>query len=181
MSQSKRLAIQGTNWQICNVTTPASSFHLLRRQIHRDYRKPLILMSPKNLLRHPKCVTVAFDRIDDIDSLTDAQGTRFKRLIMDKTAKVRGLTNIPVEDHVKRLVFCSGKVYYELDAEREALKAEDTIKICRVTVSPFRLVSGRLPKAEVVWCQEEPLNMGAYTHVDQRIHPLFKHLGKEAS
>ena len=104
---------------------------------------------------------------------------------MDKTAKVRGLTNIPVEDHVKRLVFCSGKVYYELDAEREALKAEDTIKICRIeqlAPFPWDLVERELkryPKAEVVWCQEEPLNMGAYTHVDQRIRTLFKHLGKE--
>lgn len=184
MSQTKRLAIQGTNWQICNVTTPANYFHLLRRQIHRDYRKPLIVMSPKNLLRHPKCLS-PLSEFDDVDSLTDAQGTRFKRLIMDKTAKVRGLTNIPVEDHVQRLVFCSGKVYYELDAEREALKAEDTIKICRIeqlAPFPWDLVERELkryPNAEVVWCQEEPLNMGAYTHVDQRIRTLFKHHGKE--
>ena len=141
-------------------------------------------MSPKNLLRHPKCLS-PLSEFDDVDSLTDAQGTRFKRLIMDKTAKVRGLTNIPVEHHVQRLVFCSGKVYYELDAEREALKAEDTIKICRIeqlAPFPWDLVERELkryPNAEVVWCQEEPLNMGAYPHVDQRIRTLFKHLGKE--
>jgi 2-oxoglutarate dehydrogenase E1 component len=173
-----RTQIQEHNWQICNVTTPANYFHMLRRQVHRDFRKPLIVVSPKNLLRHPKCISPLSD-FDDEEISHMEQGIRFKRLIMDKTAESRDL-NAPVEDHAARLVFCSGKIYYELDAEREAMGRESDVKIVRVEqLSPFPwdLVSRELrryPNAEVVWCQEEPMNMGAYSHMAPRFQTLFK-------
>ena len=90
MEMERRTQLQECNWQICNVTTPANYFHMLRRQVHREFRKPLVVMSPKNLLRHPKAVSdiSEFDNSDDNDSL---QGVRFKRLIMDKTSKSRSM------------------------------------------------------------------------------------------
>ena len=180
MSLETRSQIQEHNWQICNVTTPANYFHLLRRQVHREFRKPLIVVSPKNLLRHPKCVSPLSDFDDEEMSQTE-QGIRFKRLIMDKTATSRAKDDtLPIERDVRRVVFCTGKVYYELDAEREAMGAEADVKIVRVEqLSPFPwdLVERELrryPNAEPVWCQEEPMNMGAYSHVAPRFVTLFK-------
>ena len=178
MAFGTRTQIQEHNWQICNVTTPANYFHMLRRQVHRDFRKPLIVVSPKNLLRHPKCVSPLTDFDDEVSSETE-QGIRFKRLIMDKSATSRD-PNPPVESDVKRVVFCTGKIYYELDAEREAIGREHDVKIVRIEqLSPFPwdLVSRELrryPNAEPVWCQEEPMNMGAYAHVMPRFQTLFK-------
>lgn len=178
MDLDTRTQIQEHNWQICNVTTPANYFHMLRRQVHRDFRKPLIVVSPKNLLRHPKCVSPLSD-FDDEEASQIEQGIRFKRLIMDKTAKSRD-KDPPVETDAKRVVFCSGKIYYELDAEREAMGREHDVKIVRVEqLSPFPwdLVSRELrryPAAEVVWCQEEPMNMGAWSHIMPRFQTLFK-------
>jgi 2-oxoglutarate dehydrogenase E1 component len=117
MTLDTRTQIQEANWQICNVTTPANYFHLLRRQVHREFRKPLIVISPKNLLRHPKCVSPLSD-FDDEEASQTEQGIRFKRLIMDKTATSRNKVDPPLEPNAKRVVFCTGKVYYELDAAR---------------------------------------------------------------
>jgi 2-oxoglutarate dehydrogenase E1 component len=181
MAFETRHQIQEHNWQICNVTTPANYFHLLRRQVHRDFRKPLIVVSPKNLLRHPKCVSPLSD-FDDKEETQMEQGVRFKRLIMDKSATSRDKVNTPVENSAKRVVFCTGKVYYELDSEREALGREKDVKIVRIEQLcpfPWDLVGRELrryPKAEVVWCQEEPMNMGAYSHVAPRFQTLFKDL-----
>ena len=182
MEMERRTQLQECNWQICNVTTPANYFHMLRRQVHREFRKPLVVMSPKNLLRHPKAVhdISEFDNSDDNDSL---QGVRFKRLIMDKTSKSRSMDS-PAENEVERVIFCSGKVYYDLDDERDAAKNIDRVKICHIeqlAPFPWDLVKRELkryPNAEVVWCQEEPMNMGAWWHVQPRMSTLFKDLGR---
>ena len=186
MNLDTRTQIQEHNWQIVNCTTPANYFHLLRRQVHREFRKPLIVVSPKNLLRHPKCVS-PLDDFDDEEKSQTEQGIRFKRLIMDKTATSRAKDDsLPIEPNAKRGVFCTGKVYYELDAERETTGVESDVKIVRIEqLSPFPwdLVDRELrryPNAEPVWCQEEPMNMGAFSHVAPRFQTLFKqkHIGR---
>eukprot|EP00897_Mesotaenium_endlicherianum_P004573 jgi/Mesen1/4143/ME000218S03262 len=172
------LQIQNTNWQIVNVTTPANYFHVLRRQIHRDFRKPLIVMSPKNLLRHPLCKS-DLSEFDDVAGHPgfDRQGTKFKRLMKDKQ------NHSAREEGVRRLLLCSGKIYYELDEERERTKSHD-VAICRVEQLcpfPYDLFDRELkryPNAEVVWVQEEPMNMGAYTYVFPRMATGLRDLGR---
>lgn len=170
--------VQAANWQVVNVTTPANYFHVLRRQVHRQFRKPLIVMSPKNLLRHPKCKSPLWEFDDEADD-AGIVGVRFKRLIMDDTGimpKSRAPRPTP-EPSFKRVVFCSGKVFYDLHAEREkrGLNTKNEIALVRLeqlAPFPFDLVQRELkryPGAEVVWCQEEHQNMGAYFHVQPRI------------
>ncbi|BDA47181.1 2-oxoglutarate dehydrogenase, mitochondrial [Coccomyxa sp. Obi] len=171
--------IQKLNWQIANCTTPANYFHLLRRQIHRQFRKPLIVMTPKNLLRTAKSGLWEFDEIPDDKGI---QGVRFKRLIMDEAASDRS-PHPPKEEGFKRLVFCSGKVYYELAAGREKAGTQNEVAIVRVeqlAPFPFDLVMRELrryPNAEVMWAQEEPMNMGAYFHVAPRLKTCMSEEG----
>ncbi|KAK9741391.1 hypothetical protein RND81_03G102100 [Saponaria officinalis] len=160
--------IQECNWQVVNVTTPANYFHVLRRQVHRDFRKPLIVMSPKNLLRHKDCKS-------DLSEFYDIHYNKFKPLLKDYNQ------HSDVEHGVRRLIFCSGKVYYELDEERK--KASNTdIAICRVEqICPFpydfiQRELNRYPNAEIVWCQEEPMNMGAYHYITPRLSTAMKAL-----
>lgn len=140
------------NMQVVNATTPANFFHLLRRQMHRSFRKPLVVMTPKSLLRHPRCVS----------PLKDLSEGRFREILDDPMAD-------PQE--VRKLVFCSGKLYYELLAKREELKANDVALIRIEQLYPFperqfRNILARYPKAKkTVWSQEEPANMGARAHI----------------
>lgn len=140
------------------MTTPANYFHLLRRQLHRSFRKPLVVMSPKNLLRHPAAKS-DLDEFDDEASDANIQGVRFKRLIMDEGASDRS-ANPPQQPEVKRLLLCTGKVYYELAAEREKAGRVKDVAIVRVeqlAPFPFDLVCRELrryPNAEVMWAQE---------------------------
>ncbi|KAF7820480.1 2-oxoglutarate dehydrogenase, mitochondrial-like [Senna tora] len=178
MDPTLRKQIQECNWQIVNVTTPANFFHVLRRQIHREFRKPLIVMSPKNLLRHKDCKS-NLSEFDDVQGHPgfDKQGTRFKRLIKDQN------DHSDLEEGIRRLVLCSGKVYYELDDERRKADAKD-VAICRVEQLcpfPYDLVQRELkryPNAEIVWCQEEPMNMGGYTYILPRLISAMKALGR---
>ncbi|KAL2896987.1 2-oxoglutarate dehydrogenase mitochondrial [Bienertia sinuspersici] len=162
--------IQECNWQVVNVTTPANYFHVLRRQLHRDFRKPLIVMSPKNLLRHKDCKSELFE-------FDDMHQSCFKRLLEDQS-----LSSDPKKG-IRRLILCSGKVYYELDEERKKLKNKD-VAICRVEQLcpfPYDLVMQELqryPNAEIVWCQEEPMNMGAYNYIAPRLCTSMKALGR---
>jgi 2-oxoglutarate dehydrogenase E1 component len=173
-----RNQIQQCNWQVVNVTTPANYFHVLRRQIHRDFRKPLIVMSPKNLLRHKDCKS-SLSEFDDLAGHPgfDKQGTRFKRLIKDRN------DHKDLEEGIRRLVLCSGKVYYELDEERKKSDHND-VAICRVEQLcpfPYDLIQRELkryPNAEIVWCQEEPMNMGAYTYINPRLLTAMRALGR---
>ncbi|KAK7273057.1 hypothetical protein RIF29_14103 [Crotalaria pallida] len=178
MDPTLRKQIQECNLQIVNVTTPANFFHVLRRQIHREFRKPLIVMSPKNLLRSKACRS-NLSEFDDVQGHPgfDKQGTRFKRLIKDQN------DHSDVEEGIRRLVLCSGKVYYELDDQRTKVDAKD-VAICRVEQLcpfPYDLVQRELkryPNAEIVWCQEEPLNMGGYSYVLPRLISSMKAVGR---
>ncbi|XP_058876083.1 2-oxoglutarate dehydrogenase complex component E1 isoform X2 [Acipenser ruthenus] len=148
------------NWIVVNCSTPANYFHVLRRQILQPFRKPLIIFTPKSLLRHPE----AKSSFNDMNS-----GTDFLRLIPDVSAESRSAAS------VKRLVFCTGKVYYELNRERTARGMEADVAIARIeqlSPFPFDLVKAeveRFPNAELVWCQEEHKNQGYYDYVKPRI------------
>ncbi|MDG1480837.1 MAG: 2-oxoglutarate dehydrogenase E1 component [Myxococcota bacterium] len=142
------------NITVANCTTPASFYHLLRRQALMKIRKPLVVMSPKSLLRHPECIST-------IDDLTDGQ---FRRVLPDTTVDMSS---------IDRLVFCSGKVYYELLAERRQRK-ESRIALVRLEqLYPFPtadiqpILDSAPEGVEVVWCQEEPRNMGAWPMMDE--------------
>ncbi|CAL2242696.1 unnamed protein product [Prunus armeniaca] len=178
MDPTHRKQIQECNWQVVNVTTPANYFHVLRRQLHREFRKPLIVMAPKNLLRHKECKS-NLSEFDDVQGQPgfDKQGTRFKRLIKDQN------DHSDLEEGIRRLVLCSGKLYYELDEERRNVEAKD-VAICRVEQLcpfPYDLIQRELkryPNAEIVWCQEEPMNMGAYSYIAPRLCAAMKSLSR---
>jgi 2-oxoglutarate dehydrogenase E1 component len=146
------------NWQVVNLTTPANYFHALRRQMRRPFRKPLIVMTPKSLLRHKEAVS----------SLADmAEGTSFRRILGDPDP-------LAADDRIKRVVLCSGKVFYDLLAERRARKIDDVtiLRVEQLYPFPLHRLARRLsafPNADVVWCQEEPENAGAWHFVDRRI------------
>ncbi len=154
------------NMAVCNITTPANYFHALRRQMKRNYRKPLVLMTPKSLLRHKLAVSPLADF---------APGSRFQYVIPEGDA-------IAPPEQVKRVVLCTGKVYYDLLEARRARGIKDVAIVRIEQLYPFPVIS--LPKAlapyknaEVVWCQEEPKNNGAWYHVDRRIEEVLEPLG----
>jgi 2-oxoglutarate dehydrogenase E1 component len=154
-----------TNMAVANITTPANYFHALRRQLKRNYRKPLVLMTPKSLLRHKLAVSPLADF---------ATGSRFQSVLPETDALV-------APEQVRRVLLCSGKVYYDLLAERRALGISDVAIIRLEQIYPFPAIT--LPKvlapyrnAEVVWCQEEPENNGAWHFVDRRIEKVLGHI-----
>ena len=154
------------NWQVANVTTPANYFHILRRQLKRKFRKPLILMTPKSLLRHKRVVS----KLDEM-----ASGTTFHRVLWDDAQyKPDEKIKLVPDDKIRRVVLSTGKVYYDLYDAREA-QGIDNVYLLRVEqLYPFparALVHelGRFPQAEVVWCQEEPKNMGAWSFIQPNL------------
>ena len=156
------------NMQVLNCSTPANYFHALRRQLKRDFRKPLIIMTPKSLLRNKMCVS----KLSDM-----AEQTAFRRVIKDPDINLK-------DKNIKKVVICSGKVFYNLYEEREKRKLEN-VKILRLEqIYPFphRTLKEELsktPDAEVVWCQEEPKNMGSLFFVDRKIEDvLMSYKGK---
>jgi 2-oxoglutarate dehydrogenase E1 component len=170
LGMDNRMQIQRANLQVVNATTPANYFHVLRRQIHRDFRKPLILLTPKELLRLPEC------RSPLADFLT---GTRFHRLIPETDPE------IATGEKTRRLIFCQGKVYYELVAERKKRQIRDVsiVRLEQISPFPYDRVAETLsayPKAELVWCQEEPKNAGAWFYVQPRIRTTLRGLIDEA-
>jgi len=148
MSENNRMQIQKTNWQVVNCTTPANYFHVLRRQIHRDFRKPLIIATPKNLLREKKCTSLLQDMTET---------TKFKRVYGEIDENI--LKN---KNNVRRIVFCSGKFYYELVAEREKRGILDIsiIRIEQLAPFPWDKVAEEIATypnvKDVLWAQEEP-------------------------
>ncbi len=157
------------NMQVCNITTPANYYHALRRQLCRDYRKPLVVMTPKSLLRH-KLATSPLAEM--------AEGTRFQPVIGEADDAVEPAA-------VRRVVLCSGKVYYDLLAERRERELSDVAILRLEQVYPFpaeELVQALSPygHAEVVWCQEEPENAGAWNFVDRRIEAVLTRIGTQA-
>ena len=163
-----RNQVQKANWQVMNISTPANYFHALRRQQHRDFRKPMVLASPKNLFRLRQCVSA----LDEM-----GPGSRFRRLIPE-----RDLTIAQNPEKVTRLVFCSGKLYYELVAEREQLGLDNVAIVTLEQIAPFPFdrvkamlemypnvdIGDRIHPGNVIWCQEEPKNMGAWSYVRPR-------------
>ncbi|HTK80401.1 MAG TPA: 2-oxoglutarate dehydrogenase E1 component, partial [Rhizomicrobium sp.] len=162
------------NMQVAYPTTPANYFHILRRQIHRLFRKPLILMTPKSLLRHKRVVS----KLEEF-----GPGSSFHRVLWDGAQHDPGSSlEIAPDFLIKRVVLCTGKIYYDLFEEREK-RGQDRIQILRVEqLYPFpdKVLAQelrRFPKAEIVWCQEEPKNQGAWTFVEPRIQESIAHLG----
>jgi 2-oxoglutarate dehydrogenase E1 component len=155
------------NVQVVNCTTPANYFHVLRRQMRRKIRKPLIVMTPKSLLRH----RLAVSKLADC-----GPGSSFHRVLFDGTG-------IGPDAGIKRAVLCSGKVYYDLVDARDERRLNDKVVIIRVEqlypfpAQPLADDLGRFRHAEVVWCQEEPKNMGAWSSVAPEIEETMKTLG----
>ncbi|HEY2179453.1 MAG TPA: 2-oxoglutarate dehydrogenase E1 component [Caulobacteraceae bacterium] len=151
------------NMQVANCSTPANYFHILRRQMLREFRKPLVLMTPKSLLRHKKAVSTLADM---------AEGSSFHRVLQDDAQWGRHTTaKLAPDDRVRRVILCSGKVYYDLLDEREARGADDVYLLRLEQFYPWPMKSlttelARFTAAELVWCQEEPKNMGGWTFVD---------------
>ena len=146
------------NMQVANCTTPANYFHILRRQMNRDFRKPLVIMTPKSLLRHKAAVS----------SLADFTGdSHFKRILSDPAP--------PADAEVKRLVLCTGKLAYELIEARDGAgdKTTSVVRIEQLYPFPGEALLARLKRMtnleEVVWAQEEPKNQGYWTHVEPRL------------
>jgi len=156
-----------TNWFVCNFTTPANFFHAMRRQIALPFRKPLIVATPKSLLRLPE----ARSSFDDM-----IEGSSFQRLIPEAGPASQD----PAA--VKKVIFCSGKVYYELCKEREKKGLVENIAISRIeqlTPFPFDLVKAELckyPRAKITYVQEEHKNMGYYLYVEPRIRTVLKRM-----
>ncbi|HEY4125341.1 MAG TPA: 2-oxoglutarate dehydrogenase E1 component, partial [Rhizomicrobium sp.] len=166
------------NMQVACPTTPANYFHILRRQMHRPFRKPLILMTPKSLLRHKRCISFLSDM---------GPGASFHRVFRDQAEAVDGATTVQLvpDDQIKRVVLCTGKVYFDLMEEREK-RGENRIQALRIEqLYPFPQAAladelRRFPKAEIVWCQEEPKNQGAWTFIEPRIEDTIQKLGGNA-
>jgi 2-oxoglutarate dehydrogenase E1 component len=161
------------NMQVANCSTPANYFHILRRQIHRNFRKPLILVTPKSLLRHKRCVS----SLEEMGSASS-----FHRVLWDDAQRKPGATlTLKSDDRIKRVVLCAGKVYYDLLEEREK-RGIDDIYLMRVEqFYPFPAKSlmtelGRFRGAEVVWCQEEPKNMGAWSFMAPNLEWLLNRM-----
>lgn len=172
MAEELRMQIQHTNMQVANITTPANYFHALRRQVHRAFRKPLVIATPKSLLRHKSAVSTLADM---------AEGSSFQRVLPD----VLHPPAAGVNKRTRKLLLCSGKVYYDLEKQREAGGHTDVAiaRVEQIAPFPFDLIAAeikRFPNATVSWVQEEPRNMGAWTYVMPRIMTATRVLcGKE--
>jgi 2-oxoglutarate dehydrogenase E1 component len=162
------------NMQVANCTTPANYFHILRRQLKRDIRKPLILMTPKSLLRHKRAVS----RLDEL-----GPDTSFHRLLWDDAQMLPDeKIKLVADDKIRRVVMCSGKVYFDLYEEREKRGIDDIYLLRVEQLYPFPTKAlvhelARFKQAEMVWCQEEPRNMGAWFFVDTFLQWVLNQIG----
>jgi 2-oxoglutarate dehydrogenase E1 component len=165
------------NWIVANCSTPANYFHILRRQIHRTFRKPLVLMTPKSLLRHPMCISEAADF---------TTGSSFHRVLWDDAQKGNSDLKLKPDAKIKRVVICSGKVYFDLLAERDKRGADDVYLLRLEQFYPFPALSlvkelERFKTAQVVWCQEEPKNQGGWTFVEPNLEWVLTRIGAQYS
>ncbi len=173
------------NMQVANCSTPANYFHVLRRQIHRRFRKPLIIMTPKSLLRHKRCVS---------DLVEFGPGSSFHRVLWDdadvanRSEGVGARTTIELKPdaEIRRVVICSGKVYYDLIEEREN-RGIDDVYVLRVEqfypVPARSLIKelSRFKQADMVWCQEEPRNMGGWSYIEPNLEFVLGKVGGQAN
>ena len=175
------------NWIIANCTTPANYFHILRRQLHRNFRKPLILMTPKSLLRHKLAVSKA-------EEFTT--GSSFHRVLWDDAEASSSAHKLKPDAKIKRVVMCSGKVYYDLLEERNARGLDDIYLMRFEQFYPFPAISAmkelqRFENAEMIWCQEEPKNQGGWSFMEPNLewvlermkakHNRLRYVGRSAS
>ncbi|WP_017932593.1 2-oxoglutarate dehydrogenase E1 component [Robiginitomaculum antarcticum] len=177
------------NMQVTNISTPANYFHALRRQVKRNFRKPLINMSPKSLLRHKLCVSTLKEM---------GPGSRFHRLLWDDAQYRSDASEIKLvsDSKIKRVILCSGKLYFDLFEEREKTGRNDVYLLRVEQFYPYPGDSmteelSRFKNAEMVWCQEEPKNMGAFAFIEPRIeqtllgieakHSRARYIGRKAS
>jgi 2-oxoglutarate dehydrogenase E1 component len=162
------------NMQVVNCTTPANYFHVLRRQLKREIRKPLIIMTPKSLLRHKRAVSMT----NEIGA-----GTSFHRLLWDSAESHKGeKIKLARDEKIRRVVLCSGKVYYDLYEDREKRGVDDVYLLRVEQIYPFPLKAlvkelSRFRKAEIVWCQEEPKNMGSWSFVEPYLEWVLGQVG----
>ncbi len=178
----------GENIQVVNCTTPSNYFHVLRRQMHREFRKPLIIMTPKSLLRHKRCISNISEFISK---------SSFHRVLEDDAyIKNNNLISLKKDNKIKKVVMCSGKIYYDLIEEREKLKSNDIVFVRLEQLYPFPAktlarVLKKYKKSKFIWCQEEPKNMGAWNTVRNYIERTLeminfkdiniKYVGRSAS
>ncbi len=162
------------NMQVANCTTPANYFHILRRQLRREIRKPLILMTPKSLLRHKRAVS----SLDQLEA-----GTSFHRVLQDdaQTLPDQPIKLVP-DDKIRRVVVSAGKVYYDLYEEREKRGVDDVYLLRVEQLYPVPLKTlvqelSRFKNAEVVWCQEEPRNMGSWYFIEPYLEWVLNQAG----
>lgn len=161
------------NMQVANCTTPANYFHILRRQMKRDFRKPLVLMTPKSLLRHKHAVSSLSEMASD---------TFFRRLLPDDAENLKGQAiKLQKDAKIRSVVLCSGKVYYDLYEEREKRGVDDVylLRVEQLYPVPVRALVTQLSRflnAEVVWCQEEPKNMGAWSFIEPYLEWVLAHI-----
>ena len=178
----------GENIQIVNCTTPSNYFHVLRRQMHREFRKPLVIMTPKSLLRHKRCIS-------NISEFTSKSS--FHRVLEDDAYfEENKLISLKKDQKIKKVVMCSGKIYYDLIEAREKLKNNNVVFIRLEQLYPFPAktlanVLKRYTNAKFIWCQEEPKNMGAWNamrnYIDRTLEMInfkdinVKYIGRKAS
>ncbi|MGR3442935.1 MAG: 2-oxoglutarate dehydrogenase E1 component [Thalassococcus profundi] len=153
------------NWIVANCTTPANYFHILRRQLHRSFRKPLIMMTPKSLLRHKLAVSKA----EEFQT-----GSSFHRVLWDDAQQGNSDTKLVADDKIRRVVMCSGKVYYDLLEERDERGIDDIYLMRFEQFYPFPAISAvkeleRFPNADMIWCQEEPKNQGGWSFMEPNL------------
>ncbi|MEM1386776.1 MAG: 2-oxoglutarate dehydrogenase E1 component [Pseudomonadota bacterium] len=161
------------NWIVANCTTPANYFHILRRQLHRGYRKPLALMTPKSLLRHKLCVSKADEFLT---------GSSFHRVLWDDAESGLSDTKLVDDAKMRRIVICSGKVYFDLLEARDAAELTDVYIMRLEQFYPFPALSlvkelERFKDAEIIWCQEEPKNQGGWSFVEPNIEWVLTRIG----
>jgi 2-oxoglutarate dehydrogenase E1 component len=172
------------NMQVANCSTPANYFHILRRQIHRGFRKPLVMMTPKSLLRHKRCVST-------LKAL--GPGSSFHRVLWDDGDTVKRAddvalqttTKLQSDEKIRRVVLCTGKVYYDLLEAREGTDVDDVylMRVEQLYPFPFKALLAelaRFPDAEVVWCQEEPFNMGYWTYIEPNLEFVLTKIAGES-
>ena len=153
------------NWIIANCTTPSNYFHILRRQLYRSFRKPLVIMSPKSLLRNKRAVSSKEDFVN---------GSTFHRVLWDDAEKGNSITKLQKDSKIKRVIICSGKIYFDLLNEREQREISDIYLLRLEQFYPFPALSfikelSRFKDAEFVWCQEEPKNQGGWSFIEPNL------------
>jgi 2-oxoglutarate dehydrogenase E1 component len=178
----------GENIQVVNCTTPSNYFHALRRQMHREFRKPLIVMTPKSLLRHKRCIS----NLDEFST----KSTFHRILEDDANFKKNGLIKLKEDSKIDKVVMCSGKIYYDLLEARENSKNDRIVFIRIEQLYPFpaktlAALLKKYDKAKFIWCQEEPKNMGAWNsarnYIDRTLEIIgfsrdkVKYVGRKAS